>query len=245
MACLCFREIKYFFVWTFIRYYLTIKKKYMPKRGEQMSEEKKVYCTQCGNQNDPSSKFCSNCGAKLERPDFGPGAEATKGEEGLFSGGERGSFFEKITDAEEEKPAPIPEIQINYGSSQQSYDNTNNYDNRNTGSNSYYNSSQPYYTEPVTEKPGGGNIGFAIASLVCGIISLLCCCLGLFSAVLAIAAIVLGIITLCFKYDGKGMAIAGIATGGVAIVIVIASFIISGTSFYNDLIYEFADEFYY
>ena len=62
---------------------------------------------------------------------------------------------------------------------------------------------------------------------------------------LAIAAIVLGVITLCFKYDGKGMAIAGIATGGVAIVIVVFSLIISGTSVYNDLFYEFADEFYY
>lgn len=222
----------------------------MPKRGEQMSEEKKLYCTKCGNQNDASSKFCSNCGAKLEQPDLWAEGEGSKREEGLFSGGESGSFFEKITDAEEEKPAPIPEIQINYGSSQQSYDsgsynNSGSYDSGNSGANSYYNSSQTYYTDPVTEKPSGGNIGFAIASLVCGIISLLCCCLGLFSAVLAIAAIVLGIITLCFKYDGKGMAIAGIATGGVALVIVIASLIISGTSLYNDLIYEFADEFYY
>ena len=208
----------------------------MPKRGEQMSEEKKLYCTQCGNQNDASSKFCSNCGAKLEQPDLWAEGEGSKREEGLFSGGESGSFFEKITDAEEEKPAPIPEIQINYGSSQQSYDsgsynNSGSYDSGNSGANSYYNSGQPYYTDPAAEKPG--------------IISLLCCCLGLFSAILAIAAIVLGIITLCFKYDGKGMAIAGIATGGVAVVIVIASLIISGTSFYNELINEFADEFYY
>ncbi len=223
-----------------------------------MSEEKKIYCTQCGNQNDPSSKFCSNCGAKLERPESWNGDETSKSEEGLFSGsvsgsgstgslfGEStGSPFEKITDAEEEKPTPIPEIQINYGSSGQSYDNTG------TSSGRYYDSRQDshqggYYAEnPYAEKQGGGNIGFAIASLVCGIISLLCCCLGLFSAVLAIAAIVLGIITLCFKYDGKGMAIAGIATGGVAIVIVVISLVISGTSFYNDLLYEFADEFYY
>lgn len=207
-----------------------------------MSEEKKLYCTQCGNQNDASSKFCSNCGAKLERPDSWSNSGSSNQEEGLFSGGETGSFFEKITDAEVEKPAPIPEIQINYGSSQQSYNN-----NRSTDSNTYYDSRQTGYygEEPLMEKQGGGNIGFAIASLVCGIISILCCCLGLFSAVLAIAAIVLGIITLCFKYDGKGMAIAGIATGGVAIVIVIASLIISGTSIYNDFLYEFADEFYY
>lgn len=208
-----------------------------------MSEEKRLYCTQCGNQNDASAKFCSNCGAKLERPESWSNIGTANQGEGLFSGGETGSFYEKITDAEEEKPTPIPEIQINYGSSQQSY-----YDNNKTAnSNTYYDSRQPgYYAEdPYAEKQSGGNIGFAIASLVCGIISLLCCCLGLFSAVLAIAAIVLGIITLCFKYDGKGMAIAGIATGGVAIMIVIASLIISGTSIYNDFLYEFADEFYY
>lgn len=207
-----------------------------------MSEEKKLYCTQCGNQNDATSKFCSNCGAKLERPDSWFDSGSSDQKEGLFSGGETGAFFEKITEAEEEKPAPIPEIQINYGSPQQSYDNS-----RTTNSNTYYDPRQSgYYGEdPLMEKQSGGNIGFAIASLVCGIISLLCCCLGLFSAVLAIAAIVLGIITLCFKYDGKGMAIAGIATGGVAIVIVIASLIISGTSLYNDFLYEFADEFYY
>ena len=123
-----------------------------------MSEEKKIYCTQCGNQNDPSSKFCCNCGAKLERPDFGGGEEAPKQEGGLFSGDENGSYFEKITDAEEEKPAPIPEIQINYGSSGQSYDSNG------AGSGGYYDSRQPgYYSqEPYAEKKGGGNIGFAI-----------------------------------------------------------------------------------
>ena len=50
-----------------------------------MSEEKKIYCTQCGNQNDPSSKFCCNCGAKLERPDFGGGEETSK-QEACFRG---------------------------------------------------------------------------------------------------------------------------------------------------------------
>ena len=96
-------------------------------------------------------------------------------------------------------------------------------------------------------KEGGGNIGFAIASLVCGILSLLCCCLDLFSPILAIAAIVLGVITLCFKYDGKGMAIAGIATGGVALVFRIIILIIAfatGTTAYEEFMRGFMDEFY-
>ena len=31
-----------------------------------MSEEKKIYCTQCGSENAAGSKFCVNCGSKLE-----------------------------------------------------------------------------------------------------------------------------------------------------------------------------------
>ncbi len=206
-----------------------------------MSEENKViYCTQCGSENSAESKFCSNCGSKLEQPAAFKNEEQPAVEvqtEGVFSGEETVPAYEKITDAEEEKPAAIPsyqeEIKINY-----SADNN---------SNVYNSASQPQYyaAENYGEKQGGGNIGFAIASLVCGIVSLVCCCLTLFSAILAIAAIVLGIITLCFKYDGKGMAIAGIITGGIGLVIVVIAMIISGTSAYNDYLNDFIDEFNY
>ena len=33
-----------------------------------MSEENKmIYCTQCGSENNAGSKFCHNCGNKLEK----------------------------------------------------------------------------------------------------------------------------------------------------------------------------------
>lgn len=205
-----------------------------------MNEDKKmIYCTQCGSENSDQAKFCCNCGAKLEQP-------AARQTEGVFSGGEtqpaaETTAFEKITDAEEEKPA-LPyqeEIKINYEPEK----------NFNYGSNTYYDSGQQQYysAEPSPVKEGGGNIGFAIASLVCGILSLLCCCLDLFSPILAIAAIVLGIITLCFKYDGKGMAIAGISTGGVALVIRVIFVVIaiaSGSTVYEEFMRGFMDEFY-
>lgn len=214
-----------------------------------MSEENKViYCTQCGKENTATSKFCSNCGSKLEQP-------STQSQEekdffrtdGAFSGENTSEenaapVYERITDAEEEKPtSPYhEEIKINYGSGQSGY-----YSNDNEGS-SYYNSqaSQYYTGSQDEEKPSGGNIGFAIASLVCGIISLVCCCLGLFSAVLGIAAIVLGIITLCFKYDGKGMAIAGIITGGFALVFVIFAMIIGSSSAYYDMLEQITNDLY-
>ncbi len=196
-----------------------------------MSEERKtIYCTKCGNANDAAAKFCSSCGAKLEQPAQQQGSNLKAG--GIFSGEGAAPSYERITDAEEEKPSSPyqEEIQIDYGS-----DTQGNGPGKTYTDNSYYSSSSSsYYSSGQDEeKQGGGYIGFAIASLICGIISLICCCLGLFSSMLAIAAIVLGVITLCFKYDGKGMAIAGIAIGGTSLVLIILVFILSNSAAYR------------
>lgn len=89
-------------------------------------------------------------------------------------------------------------------------------------------SAQTYYSVPEEPKKEGGYIGVAIASLVCGILSLLCCpfaccgsCCGGPNVLLAIASIVLGIIALVKAFDGKGMAIAGLVCGGIALVFMI------------------------
>ncbi len=206
-----------------------------------MSEENKViYCTQCGNKNAATAKFCSNCGSKLEQPVF-QGGEPSSQTDGFFSSEDAQPVYERITNAEEEKPASPyqEEIKINYGTGQSGY-----YSSDNSGGPYYDSQSSQYYGGMEEEKQGGGNIGFAIASLICGIISLVCCCLGLFSAVLGIAAIVLGIITLCFKYDGKGMAIAGIVTGGFAVVFVIFAMIIGSSAAYNDMLEQLVDDLY-
>lgn len=193
-----------------------------------MNEDKKIFCTQCGGENNGTAKFCSSCGAKLEQPVTA--AEDTGSTnvyaEGIFSGDNTVSPYEKITDAEEIKPEGTPaqeEIQINYGYSQ---------NNDTFNSNPVYSqaSQTQYYSGEDTAKAGGGNIGVSIASLVCGILALLCCCAAYFSIILSIAAIVLGIITIVKKYDGMGMAIAGIAVGGVAIIICILMFIIAASS---------------
>ena len=80
------------------------------------------------------------------------------------------------------------------------------------------------YTDTSTnevQKPSNGNIGFSIASMVCGILSILCCCFTYLGIILAIAAIVLGIVSLKKNADGRGMAIAGLITGGVGAVLAI------------------------
>ncbi len=203
-----------------------------------------IYCTQCGNENDETSKFCRNCGAKLQSS---AAQEQDNQTEGVFSSEETVPVYEKITDAEEQKPAPIlsqDEIKINSYSGSESQSNNGG---SNANTNPYYDVQSPqYYSSNQNEtKQGGGNIGFSIASLVCGILSIICCCLPLFSGILAVAAIVLGIITLCAKYDGKGMAIAGIITGGIGFLIVIAMLVIGGSSAYNDLLNELEYDLYY
>ena len=193
-----------------------------------------IYCTQCGNENDDASKFCRNCGAKLEQ---------TAQSDGVFSSEGTEPAYEKITDAEEEKPTAIPSqdnFQNSYESSGYGSDNTG------SGVNNYYEtpSSQYYSANQNEQKQGGGNIGFAIASLVCGILSLVCCCLTLFSVVLGLAAVILGIITIYFKYDGKGMAIAGIATGGIGLLIGVVAFVWSGSTAAREFIDYLEYEYY-
>ncbi|MEO0732738.1 MAG: DUF4190 domain-containing protein [Bacteroidota bacterium] len=79
---------------------------------------------------------------------------------------------------------------------------------------------------------GGPADGFAIASLVCGI-------LGWFTGITAIPALILGFVSLSrFKRDpqyrtGKGMAIAGIILGGLVILLglIILVLLLSGGFF--------------
>ena len=64
--------------------------------------------------------------------------------------------------------------------------------------------------------------GLAIASLVCGVLSFVCC-----SVFTGIPAIVLGIMAMMkekadpARYGGKGMAIGGIVLGAISILIMI------------------------
>ena len=74
--------------------------------------------------------------------------------------------------------------------------------------------------EPSSGSSGGN--GLAIASMVMGILAVVfCCCFFYFSIPLGIGSLVTGIIVLRKQNPGKGMAIAGIVTGSVAIVLAI------------------------
>ena len=77
-----------------------------------------------------------------------------------------------------------------------------------------------------------------IVSLVTGILSLLCCCIWGLSIVCAIAAIVTGIISLKKSSVAKGLAIAGIACGGVGLVIAICMLAFAGLAAASDQIVD-------
>lgn len=97
----------------------------------------------------------------------------------------------------------------------------------------------PPHVESQTQKQNG----MAIASFVCGLLSILCCCTGGFP--FNILSIALGIIALYqMKNDpnqtGKGMAIAGIILGSFSILMSILSWIAFLTSpDFRDFIFEY------
>lgn len=220
-----------------------------------MSEERKVFCTECGAENNGNFKFCSSCGSKLEiaepvaetiveespmveTPIMDALAAEAAASEAAYSGETTpyssevpyGSTAYTAEASAYETPAS-EEIQINYSQDSGSF------------SGNTYDSQPQYYTaEPVAEKKG--MIGFAIASLICGILSVICCCLGCFSLVLAIAAVALGIVTIACKYDGKGMAITGIVLGGVGIILFIVTIIIGSSDGYTEMMEELMNELY-
>ncbi len=99
-------------------------------------------------------------------------------------------------------------------------------------------------TFPVEDNSPGG---LAVASLVTGILSILCCCIGV-GALFGIAAIILGCVSLSQR-KGKGLAIAGIITGAFGLIFSIGMIIyyvaiyrvIQSDPTYNQMFWE---EFY-
>lgn len=91
--------------------------------------------------------------------------------------------------------------------------------------------------------PGGyppsppGNNGLAVAALVCGILAIIpgCCC-GLLGIPLSIAAVVMGLVAMNQinasggMQGGRGLAIAGLVCGGVAIAMDIISVVFNVSS---------------
>jgi hypothetical protein len=105
---------------------------------------------------------------------------------------------------------------------------------------------QPYNQyQPLPKK----NNGMAIASMVCGIVSILIsCCLVYLALPIAIVGLILGILSIKNNYDGKGMAIAGLILCGITILlslVVIIACAALGTEFWDELYNEYNLNSYY
>ena len=93
---------------------------------------------------------------------------------------------------------------------------------------------QPVYNQPP-QPPQQGGQGMAIAGMVLGIISLVCCCMGWIAAIMAVVSLVLSIITLVQHKPGKGMAICGIVCSAISLILVIILYVIAGSITPSDL----------
>lgn len=112
--------------------------------------------------------------------------------------------------------------------------------NQNTGD---FNGANSYQSNPYGmngQKPSKSTFspsGFSIASLVLGILSIVCCCAWYISGIFGILGLVFSIIVLVKKKPGKGMAIAGLicsAIGIIMAVILLIMVFVVGTSMTAD-----------
>lgn len=93
-----------------------------------------------------------------------------------------------------------------------------------------YDQGVPVYGQPVMPEPQNNSVGLAVASMVCGIVSLVfSCCVPWVTFILALVGVILGGISLSNKKGGKGMAIAGVVCSIVALVPAVIM-VIAGTA---------------
>lgn len=64
--------------------------------------------------------------------------------------------------------------------------------------------------------------GFAIAGMVCGILSIVCCCAWYISGILGILGLVFSIMVLVKKLPGRSLAIAGVICASIGLILAVA-----------------------
>lgn len=122
-----------------------------------------------------------------------------------------------------------------YGNSQNS--NQNNFGGMGNQNDSWNNAGYQNVNGQQSSNSTFSPSGFAIASLVLGILSIVCCCAWYISGIFAILGIVFSIIVLTKNKPGRGMAIAGLVCSAIGIIIAVVMLVMVlavGTSFSTD-----------
>ena len=99
-----------------------------------------------------------------------------------------------------------------------------------------------YLFKMVTQKGKRKTYGWSVASMVCGIISVVCCCTGYAGLVLGLLAIVFAVISRKNLGYFDGMAIAGLVLGIIGLVFGVA-LIIASYAIDDELIEQYLEEF--
>lgn len=163
-------------------------------------------CNHCGEPIEEGTKFCPNCGNKIEAVEAVTETVSEAAEEAVEEVKE--TVTEEVTEQVNEEKHELERV---YDAGDDSTAEPNKPVDSNLGG-------FAEDADKAEKKPDNG-MGFSIASLTCGILGILCCsCCGI-GIVFSVAGIVLGIISLNKNYDGKGLAIAGIACGAVGLLV--------------------------
>lgn len=221
----------------------------------------RIYCLNCGNEMDTGVRFCPSCGAantQYQAPVVEADAEdvsEVKAEaasvvneasasaydfepssEGVDAAAQNlNSFTSEILGGEAEAEEQQSFEEAYEPQQDYSYQYSNIHPEGGT-----WNAQQNTFEEKEPSK------ALAIVSMVLGIISLCCCwCFGYSGLLLSAAALVCGIVALVKNMNGKGMAIAGVICGGIALILSVLSGAISNSivrsGAYGDMLEDYFD----
>ena len=136
-----------------------------------------ITCSHCGSQNPSTFRFCSNCGERLdEKKDEAPIQETSVSEDAVQTPVQDPSAAwgtEAEQSSAETSAFEQVEGEVVSGGAFSSQDTTGTYKPQEEIHINYERAAGDPAPAQTAVKEGNGNIGFAIASLICGILSIL------------------------------------------------------------------------
>ena len=169
-----------------------------------------MICPNCGSLEDDGHKFCSSCGNKLATEETSEAIIANEPEDVTEEANAETGYVS------EEANTDAGYVTEETGTEPEYTDVVTDSFYEDTFSEEYTENTNRFEQEVRVSSTG---LGFAVAALICGILSIICCASSCFGVVLAIAGIIFAIIVLSKDYDGRGLAIAGLVTSIIGLLL--------------------------